>query len=137
MGLVLDTSAIIGWLELRDPAIRKLIEERSDDELVVPFAAIAELRRGVEMADGDLAEARQRLVDFVAAHLSIRYPTGTTCQHWAAIAGTLPRRVGHNEAWMAAIARDEDSTLVTQDADLAAALGTIDKPRVLLSERGS
>lgn len=122
MSVLLDTSAVIGWLERRDAAVIDAIE--ADPHVpAISAVTLGELHRGVRRAADDRVRTVRRLhLDFVADRLDIVPVDRDSASTWAALAEALPRRIGHNDTWIAVAAATTGRHLVTQDDALAAAL---------------
>ena len=102
MALILDTSAVIGWVELKDAAIIEALRNHSADE-------VSRARRGAT-----LRFAREQL-----APLPLD-PDGDQSEAFGQVASALSREISHNDTWIVAAAVSERRHLLTQDAALAA-----------------
>lgn len=122
MGLLLDTSAIIGWLERRDPGVTETIAS-DPDVPAISAVTLGELHRGVRRARDDRTRVVRRLhLAFVGDRLDIVPVDHESGPRWAGLADLLPRHLGHNDIWIAAAAATTSRQLVTQDEQLATAL---------------
>lgn len=123
MALILDTSAVIGWVELRDPGVIDAIREHSaDGSPRVHVVTIGELERGVAQADDEVTQGRRRATLRFAreqlAPVSLD-SDGDQPEAFGQIAAALSRKISHNDNWIAAAAVTERCYLLTQDAGLA------------------
>lgn len=123
MALILDTSAVIGWVELKDPEVIKAIRSNSTDESPrVHSVTIGELERGVTQADDEVTRARRRATLRFAREQLAPLPLdadGGQPEAFGQIAAALSRKISHNDNWIAAAAVAEKRQLLTQDATLA------------------
>lgn len=123
MALILDTSAVIGWVELKDAAVIEAIRTHSaDGNPRVHAVTIGELERGVGQAPDDLTRSRRRATLRFAreqlAPVSLD-SAGDETEAFGQIAAAVSRRISHNDTWIAAAAVTERRHLLTQDAQLA------------------
>ena len=123
MALILDTSAVIGWVELKCPEIISVLREYSGDGSPrVHAVTIGELERGVAQAEDDVTRARRRAtLRFAREQLAPLPldPSGDQPEAFGEVAAALSRRISHNDSWIAAAAITESRHLLTQDAMLA------------------
>lgn len=123
MALILDTSAVIGWVELKDPSLVKVLRDHSvDGSPRVHTVTIGELERGVAQAVDEVTRARRattlRFAREQLAPLPLD-PDGDQPQAFGQIAAALSRKISHNDNWIVAAAVAERRHLLTQDAALA------------------
>lgn len=123
MALILDTSAVIGWIELKDAALVEALREHSaDGSPRVHTVTIGELERGLAEAVDEVARARRgatlRFAREQLAPLPLD-PDGDQPEAFGQIASALSRRISHNDSWIVAAAVAERRHLLTQDAALA------------------
>jgi len=123
MALILDTSAVIGWVELQDPAIIQALRNHSADSSPrVHTVTIGELERGVAQAADETTRARRaatlRFAREQLAPLPLD-PDGDQPEAFGQIAAALSRKISHNDTWIVAAAVTERRHLLTQDAALA------------------
>lgn len=129
MGVILDTSALIGLFELgldRPLIVESIREAGGTDRPAISIVTLGELAAGVQAAaDGsDLAAARQRTLDIVSSprrqrRFDVAPIDRPAWEQFGRIAAALTRKVGHNDKWIAATALATGRTLITQDATLA------------------
>ncbi len=123
MALILDTSAVIGWVELKDPGVIDAIREHSaDGSPRVHVVTIGELERGVAQADDEVTQGRRRAtLRFTREQLApvSLDSAGDQPEAFGQIAAALSRKISHNDNWIAAAAVTERRQLLTQDATLA------------------
>lgn len=123
MALMLDTSAVVGWVELKDAGVIEAIREQSaDGSPRVHAVTIGELERGVAQASDDITRRRrQATLRFAREQLDpvTLDPAGDQPEAFGLIAAAVSRKVSHNDTWITAAAVTERRLLVTQDATLA------------------
>ena len=127
MTLLLDTSAIIGWFERKNP---NTVERVSADRATPMCHAVT---------FGELADGWQRAVAAGAAPEMVerrRFTFETVRDQFEVVCDLDPaayaevsllarRALSHNDLWIAAAARTHSTTLLTEDADLAALDGLV------------
>lgn len=117
--MIIDTSA---YTELRkgNKSILDIID--NFNELAVPLPVIAELSYGF-MYGSRLQENEKVLQIFLSQeNVRILSPTVNTTKIYAELAvmcRQAGRALSHNDLWIAALAREEDLTLVTFDKDFS------------------
>lgn len=129
MGVILDTTAVVGLLELGDDRqlLIEAVRAAGGTELPgVSVVTLGELAAGVQAAGDheDRRAARQRTLGVVEGqHRRSRFDIlpidRSTWQRFGQVSGLLTRKIGHNDKWIAATALAAGRTLVTQDALLA------------------
>lgn len=123
MAVILDTSAVIGWVELKDAALIAAIRAHSGDGTPrVHAVTIGELERGVAQAADEITQDRRRVtLRFAREQLSpiSVEPAGDQPEAFGRISAAVSRQLSHNDTWIAAAAITEGRRLLTQDADLA------------------
>lgn len=123
MALILDTSAVIGWLELKDPEVIKSLREHSTDAPPrVHSVTIGELERGVVQARDEVTRARRRATLRFAREQLHPLPLDVDADQpeaFGQIAAAVSRKISHNDTWITAAAVVEGRHLLTQDATLA------------------
>lgn len=123
MALILDTSAVIGWVELKDAGIIKALRDYSGDGSPrVHTVTIGELERGVAQAADEVTRAgRRATLRFAREQLTPLPldPDGDQPEAFGQIAAALSRKISHNDNWIVAAAITERRRLLTQDAELA------------------
>jgi tRNA(fMet)-specific endonuclease VapC len=127
MGLILDTSAVIGLIERRSAEIEAII--RSDPiRPVVSILTIGELQHGVSGATASRERRRrQETLDLVAELPAVGLSLATAAC-FGQLSARMSRRVGVADRWIAATALSRSLTLVTEDRDLAEALHGCEVP---------
>lgn len=124
MALILDTSAVIGWVEFQDLGVIDAIREHSTDGSPrVHAVTIGELERGVAQAVDESTQGRRRAtLRFAREQLApVELDSdGDQPEAFGQIAAALSRKISHNDTWIAAAAVTERRHLLTQDATLAA-----------------
>ena len=129
MGVILDTTAVVGLLELGDDRqlLIEAVRAAGGTELPgVSVVTLGELAAGVQAAGDheDRRAARQRTLGVVEGqHRRSRFDIlpidRSTWQRFGQVSGLLTRKIGHNDKWIVATALAAGRTLVTQDALLA------------------
>lgn len=123
MALILDTSAVIGWVELKDTGVIDAIREHSGNgNPRVHAVTIGELERGVTQAPDEITQRRRRTtLRFAREQLApiALESDGDQPEAFGLIAAAVNRKVSHNDTWIAAAAVTERLRLLTQDAVLA------------------
>lgn len=123
MALILDTSAVIGWVELKDAAVIDAIRTHSEDGSPrVHAVTIGELERGIAQAQDEITQSRRRAtLRFAREQLApIAFESdGDMPEAFGQIAAAVSRKISHNDTWIAAAAVTEQRLLLTQDAGLA------------------
>lgn len=122
MGLMLDTSAVIGWLELQNAdLVRYLLEHAGDAAPAIHAVTLGELERGVIEAGDEATRARRGATlrfsreELTAVPLTA---TGEQAHLFGVVSAAVSRRASHNDCWIAAAALEVDDTLVTMDEQL-------------------
>lgn len=123
MALILDTSAVIGWVEFKDPTIISTLREHSaDGSPRVHAVTIGELERGVAQAVDEVTRARRGVTLRFAREQLAPFPfdaDGEQPEAFGHVAAALSRKISHNDNWIAAAAITERRRLLTQDTALA------------------
>lgn len=125
MALILDTSAVIGWVERRN---QKVIETLAATERlpVISVVTLGELFQGVESArhanDAAALAIRQRTLGLAQRRLPRVGVDESDAKLFGRLSAVLSRTVSHNDRWIATAAMRVKRTLVTEDAELAGAL---------------
>lgn len=123
MGLILNTSAIIGWVELQDAnLIEWLLENAGEDIPNVHIVTLGELERGVLGAPDEAARSRRDdTLNFGRDELRQASFSDTVKQAhlFGIVSSVVSRKVSHNACWITAAALGANDTLVTMDQQLA------------------
>lgn len=123
MALILDTSAVIGWVELKDASVIDAIREHSTDGSPrVHAVTIGELERGVAQAADEVTQGRRRAtLRFAREQLApvALESDGDQAEAFGQIAAATSRKISHNDTWIASAAVTERRQLLTQDSVLA------------------
>lgn len=139
VGLLFDTSAIIGLRERGSTVIRQVVLD-SGTAPRISVISLGELETGVRMASAEATRARlgaQANANELSIRLFQREATlnevtrehllpvdERTAQSFGLMRSKLPRSVLHNDCWIAALAHQHQLELVTEDLDLADRLST-------------
>ncbi len=144
MGVILDTSAVIGLIELdavRPAIVASVRQVGGDKRPAIHVVTLGELAAGVHRAveqfgSGSVeAKARQRTLDVATwreaggssrPRLSTFDIDAATWGCYGEVSGPMGRRVSNNDKWIVAAAIVNKRVLVTQDetlADRAAGVG--------------
>lgn len=122
MALVLDTSAVIGWVERNDPTIRAAVLS-AGEKPAVSIVTIGELHAGVARASlaGDVAAVsfRERTLS-TARGLEIVPVSDDVATTFGDLRARLPLSFSANDLWIVATAIAQQATLATHDERLAA-----------------
>ena len=123
MALILDTSAVIGWVELKHATVVDAIRVHSTDGSPrVHAVTIGELERGVAQAANEVTRSRRRATLRFAreqlAPVALEFD-GDQPETFGQIAAAVSRKISHNDTWIAAAAVTERRRLLTQDAIFA------------------
>ena len=127
MGLILDTSAIIGWLERGSDSVVAAIREH-DDVPLMHAVSLGELEAGVANArrEGDRLkiETRTNTLDFARDKLTgvTIDPGGEQPYIFGLLSAGTSRKLSQNDKWIASAAISGRHTLVTQDEGLSIVL---------------
>jgi predicted nucleic acid-binding protein len=119
VSLLLDTGAIIRLVELKRRDVMEVLRSNGG-QFSYALATLGELHRGVSAARDETAHGIRGATLRVALRRgNLLLPTQQTALRWGALAAITPRRVVHNDLWIAATALEHALTLVTADIDLA------------------
>lgn len=125
MALILDTSAVIGWVERRN---QNVIDALAATERlpVISIVTLGELFQGVESArhanDAAALAIRQRTLSLAHRRLPRVGVDESDAKLFGRLSAVLSGTVSHNDRWIAAGSIRVKRTLVTEDAELAGAL---------------
>ncbi|WP_141004803.1 type II toxin-antitoxin system VapC family toxin [Nocardioides humi] len=120
---MLDTSAVIGWVELQsEELVQWLLDAAGDTVPAIHAATLGELGRGVLEAPDETTRTRRRAtLRFGAEELTV-VPLSATSEQahlFGVVSAAVSRKVSHNDCWITAAALDADDTVVTMDERLA------------------
>ncbi len=118
MTQLLDTSAIIGWLEQLDSSLPTLLD--LSEEPVYHPVTLGELSAGVERATTDAERhMRANTLQFTMQRLRMLDGEALPAEHFGFLTAHFSRKLSHNDFWIVAstIARP-GLTLVTEDRKL-------------------
>lgn len=125
MALILDTSAVIGWVERRNQNVIAALAE-TERLPVISIVTLGELFQGVESArranDAASLAIRQRTLSLAQRRLPRVAVDETDAKLFGRLSAVPSRAVSHNDRWIAAAAMRIKRSLVTEDAELADAL---------------
>ncbi len=125
MALILDTSAVIGWVERRNQNVIAALAA-TERLPVISIVTLGELFQGVESArranDAASLAIRQRTLSLAQRRLSRVAVDESDAKLFGKLSAVLSRAVSHNDRWIAAAAMRVKRSLVTEDAELADAL---------------
>lgn len=151
MGVILDTSAIIGLFELDDDRRRiraAILRHGGDERPAVHHISLGELWAGVYKAEREFgptsieAALRRRTLRRAGGSVE-REPGGflllplVHAEEFGRVTTVIGRRVGQNDRWLLAAAIADDRVLITQDRRLAVEAEAIASVRVELVDRTS
>lgn len=120
---MLDTSAVIGWVELQDAGlVRWLLEAAGDGVPAIHAVTLGELERGVLEAPDEATKARRgATLRFSREELTV-VPLSASAEQahlFGIVSSAVSRKVSHNDCWITAAALEADDALVTMDHRLA------------------
>lgn len=122
MGLILDTSAVIAWLEHSDQDVVGAIS-RGGEVPFVHVVTLGELHEGVERArdrDPSVLVARRSTLDFVRRELRLApAPDEDEAGAFGVLSAAVGRGLSHNNKWIVARTIIDRHRLVTRDRTLA------------------
>ncbi len=125
MALILDTSAVIGWVERRNQNVIAALAA-TERLPVISVVTLGELFQGVESArlanDAAKLAIRQRTLSLAQRRLPRVAVDESDAKLFGKLSAVLSRGVSHNDRWIAAAAMRVKRSLVTEDAELAGAL---------------
>lgn len=128
MRLMLDTNAYSAFMR-GDAAVAELIARA--DEILLPVPVLAELRAGFRLGNREPANLRE-LERFLASPRVRAFPATETSAVFYAETYCALRAAGNpipgNDLWIAALALESGSMLVTADAHFAAVKGLLLAP---------
>jgi predicted nucleic acid-binding protein len=125
VALILDTSAVIGWVERRNQNVIAALAATERLPLI-SIVTLGELFQGVESArhanDASALAIRQRTLSLAHRRLPRVGVDESDAKLFGRLSAVVSRTVSHNDRWIATAAMRVKRTLVTEDAELAAAL---------------
>lgn len=119
---MLDTSAVIGWVELQSPELLAHLRDRGEDAVPrIHTVVLGELERGVASAPDDaIASRRTSTLTFARDDLAVTaWEAGEQAHLFGLVSASISRKLSQNDCWIAAAAIAEGCELVTQDRNLA------------------
>lgn len=133
MSLLFDTGAIIRLVELKRRDVIELLRANGG-QFSYALATLGELHRGVSAARDEASHSiRGSTLRVTLRRGNVLLPTQETALRWGTLAAITPRRVVHNDLWIAATALEHALTLVTSDVDLAAVAAQQNLPVQLIN----
>jgi predicted nucleic acid-binding protein len=125
VALILDTSAVIGWVERRNGNVIQALAA-TERLPVISIVTLGELYQGVESArhanDAEALAIRQRTLRLAQRRLPRVGVDESDAKLFGTLSAVLPRTVSHNDRWIATAAVRAKRTLVTEDVELATAV---------------
>jgi predicted nucleic acid-binding protein len=119
VSLIFDTGAIIRLVEHKRRDVIELLRA-NEGQFGYALVTLGELHRGVSAARDETAHGiRGETLRVALRRGNLLMPTQQTALRWGTLAAITPRRVVHNDLWIAATALEHALTLVTADIDLA------------------
>lgn len=132
--MLLDTNAYTAIM-LNKPQVVELI--KSAHEIMLPIPVIAELKQGFILGS-QLQRNEQYFADFLSQQqVIIANPVLETARIYADISSYCRKRgrvLSHNDLWIAALAIEHDTRLVTYDRDFMALSDRLGDKLVLLDD---
>lgn len=133
MSLIFDTGAIIRLVEGKRRDVIELLRSH-EGKFSYALATLGELHRGVSAARDETSHGiRGETLRVTMRRGELLVPTRQTALRWGTLAAITPRRVVHNDLWIAATALEHALTLVTSDVDLAGVAQKQDLPVRLIA----
>lgn len=110
---------------------------KSQTHLYVPVNVVAELRYG--FMNGSKTKVNNTKLDKFLSQtfVDVLYPTLKTTNHYAELAlfaKQAGRALSHNDLWIAALAKENESKLVTYDRDFLVFKGTLGNKLTILAD---
>lgn len=137
MGLILDTSAVIGWVEHQHTDLVRWLREGAGEEVPhIHTVTLGELERGVlEAPDNATKVQREATLRFVRDELRlVSFADVAEQAHlFGVVSSAVSRKVSHNDCWITAAALGTGDTLVTMDHQLTDQLAAAAKTETPLS----
>lgn len=113
---LLDTNICIYIAKHNPPIVRERFARHSADELVMSAITLGELRFGAEKSQN--RERALAVIEQLLTVLHVAPLIESVAEHYGQIRATLQRSgqiIGNNDLWLAAHARAENWTLVTNN----------------------
>lgn len=136
---MLDTSAVLGWLERKTPGTSEAVRSAGATPLI-HVATLAELQEGVARAEAIGAastEVRRQTVQFVLHRLRrTPAPSEIDAECFGRLSACTSRKLSHNDKWIVAASIIGGHRLLTEDARIhAQVMGNADLERMVV-DRG-
>lgn len=137
MALMLDTLAVLGWLERKTPGVSDAVRSAGATPLI-HIATLAELHEGVARAEAVGAastEQRRQTLEFVLQRLGrTPAPSEIDADCFGRLSACTSRRLSHNDKWIVAASIIGGHRLLTEDARLhAQVMGNAELDRTVVS----
>ncbi|MBK9560294.1 MAG: hypothetical protein WAS75_04160 [Candidatus Microthrix subdominans] len=120
---MLDTSAVLGWLERKTPGVSDAVRTAGATPLI-HIATLAELHERVARAEAVGAastEQRRQTVEFVLHRLGrTPAPSEIDAECFGCLSACTSRKLSHNDKWIVAASIIGGHRLLTEDARLHA-----------------
>jgi hypothetical protein len=131
---LLDTSALIGWLERGDSSLPELLE--ASDTACTTQSASVSCGAGMERASDDaVREMRTNTLRFTVQRLDAVRDRVLPAEHFGFLTVRFSRKLSHNDYWIvASVIGSDDLALATEDRQLFD-LATSDALAEALSQR--
>ena len=122
---MLDTSAVIGWLERDNPMIIEILEHETEIPLI-HMVTVGELHEGVRRARDhrpDVLHQRRATLRFTLAELRpCHHPMTSDAECFGLVSVHTSRQLSQNDKWIIAHAAVHGHDLATEDLGIGAAI---------------
>lgn len=139
MAVILDTSAVLGWLERKTPATISALRGIGTTPLI-HVVTLGELHEGVarSMAAGAAdTDLRQQTIEFVVTRLRrVDDPSEADAECFGWISACTSRKLSHNDKWIVAASIVGGHRLLTEDRRLHAQVMRNDSLAEVVATRG-
>ncbi len=113
---LLDTNICIYIAKYNPPSVRERFQQYSANQLAMSVITLGELRFGAEKSHSK--ERAMAVIDELAKLITIADLSENTADHYGDIRASLQKTgqmIGNNDLWIAAHARSQEWTLVTNN----------------------
>ena len=142
MTFVLDTSAVIGMVERKNPRVREALQADGNTELPLCHpVSLGELAAGVHAArllrDESILLEREHTLAIARSLADPHDPLGEVeVECFGIISASTNRKLSHNDQWILACCAAEQAQLITEDDRQADASSDDELRRALMDRLG-